>query len=380
MSRRLALLIHALYGGGAERLMSELASRWAADHEVHLVTWAAVATDSYPISDRVIRHGLDLMRPSRNLVQGMVANARRVLVLRSKLREIDPDWMLSFSDQMNIVALEASRRMRIERWISEHSNPAEQNLGSLWERWRRRAYPTCTGCVVLTEEIAEHMSRLIDRSRIRVIPPAINLDADSPSIDDSPLRLAPTSRADPISKNPHTNVGNRDRRLLFVGRLSTEKRLDVLIDAWRLLVQELPDWSLTIVGDGPLRKTLELQAQGLPRIAFAGWQQQPEPYYRAADLFVLASDYEGFPVSLLEALYYGVPCVSTACSSAIEQLNAYGPAVATVTRGDSARLAEAVSTLARNKVKRDEMSSNARRVALDYNWSEIGKKWDAILG
>ena len=141
----------------------------------------------------------------------------------------------------------------------------------------------------------------------------------------------------------------------------------------------MPNWHLTIVGDGPLRADLELQAKGLPRIAFAGWQQDPGFYYRSADLFVLASDYEGFPVSLLEALWYGVPCVSTECSSALNQLNTYGPAVIAVPRRESAMLAEAISVLAGDETKRAEMSATARRVALDYQWSEIGKKWDAIL-
>lgn len=72
-----------MYGGGAERLMSQLATRWAnAGHTIHLITWAAPYTDRFTLPASIQRHGLDLMRASSNRFQGLLANYQRVQKLR----------------------------------------------------------------------------------------------------------------------------------------------------------------------------------------------------------------------------------------------------------------------------------------------------------
>ena len=124
---RLALLVPALFGGGAERLMSQLATRWNSQgFEVHLVTWAATSTDHYSIPDAVIRHGLGMLAPSRGWWSGMVANWQRVKRLRETLQGIQPQLVVSFCDQMNIVALEACWD-RFPVLIAEHSNPEDSH-------------------------------------------------------------------------------------------------------------------------------------------------------------------------------------------------------------------------------------------------------------
>ncbi len=354
---RIALTIHALYGGGAERLMSELANRWSAKHEVHLVTWADVKTDNYPLSPRIARYGLDLMRSSKGFLSGLSANMQRVSVLRKTLQRIEPDFILSFSDQMNIVALQASRSMRVPRWISEHSDPQKQRLGFLWESWRRQVYPTCTGCVVLTSDIAGYMSHLIPASRIRVIPPSIH--------------STPFATRSKSENSTHT--------LLFVGRLSREKRLDLLLDAWREISPQLPDWELRLVGDGEERTRLESHAAGTKSIKFAGWAQDPQSHYQSADIFVLSSDYEGFPVALLEAMSCGLPCISTACSSAIGELNSPTQCVVTVPRNSWQELASAILDLARNSERARDLGARCRQSARRFQWDGVGPLWDALL-
>ena len=106
---RIAMTIHALFGGGAERLMSQLGTWWsAAGHEVHLITWSETDTDVYPIPPSVHRLGLGLMHASRGQWSGLWANFHRVHTLRAALKAIQPDFILSFCDQMNIVTLQAA--------------------------------------------------------------------------------------------------------------------------------------------------------------------------------------------------------------------------------------------------------------------------------
>ena len=125
------------------------------------------------------------------------------------------------------------------------------------------------------------------------------------------LKLSPADASRihviPNMQQPATDLCyDKRKEFLFVGRLSyADKRIDRLIDAWRMIYDKLPDWSLVIVGDGPDRKRLETLAEGLPRLSFEGYQK-PDDYYRHASALCLVSEYEGFPLCLIEAQSHGV--------------------------------------------------------------------------
>jgi glycosyltransferase involved in cell wall biosynthesis len=92
---------------------------------------------------------------------------------------------------------------------------------------------------------------------------------------------------------------------IFVGRLSPEKGIEVLIEAWR----DVP-YSLTVVGDGPLRDELEASAPN--NVRFVGYQSDVGDYLRRASLLVIPSTwYENFPMTLVEAASYGTPILAS---------------------------------------------------------------------
>ncbi len=338
--------------------MSELARRWSEHCEIHLITWATQDSDTYAVPANVHRHGLDQLSDSTNPFQAAWANWRRVRCLRRTLQAVRPQMILSFSDQMNIVTLEAARRQPAPVVIAEHSDPTRQRLGLAWEAWRRRGYPSCSACVVLTPQIASSLAHLVPQAKLRVIPPAIE-----PSAEDT-------------TELTEQGAG---RSILFVGRLSREKRLDRLLDAWQRLEAHLPDWRLVLVGDGPERADLQRRADATRRVQFAGWCQTPDIYYRQADIFALTSDYEGFPVALLEAMNNGMACIATQCSSALEQLNASTTSVVVVPQDDPQALESELKRLATDAQWRIELSGQARQTAAKYHWTSIGQQWDQLL-
>jgi glycosyltransferase involved in cell wall biosynthesis len=105
---------------------------------------------------------------------------------------------------------------------------------------------------------------------------------------------------------------------VFVGRLSEEKNLSCLIDAWPMVLRRVPDAHLVLVGDGgtfrsvetPLRLQVERQGLG-DRVHFAGRVTHVLEHLLAADLFVLPSLAEGMSNALLEAMAAGVAVVAT---------------------------------------------------------------------
>jgi glycosyltransferase involved in cell wall biosynthesis len=112
---------------------------------------------------------------------------------------------------------------------------------------------------------------------------------------------------------------SRDNRegiahLLVMGRLSSEKGVDVLLNACGRLVASGLQLHLDVVGDGPDRASLEALAVQLHiagQVTFHGHQADPKPYYRGADLLIIPSRSEGLPNVLLEAIAHGLPVVST---------------------------------------------------------------------
>ncbi len=101
--------------------------------------------------------------------------------------------------------------------------------------------------------------------------------------------------------------------MLFIGRLSAEKGVEILLKAWQQLSHSIP---LVVVGDGPLRQTLQAEtiAKELPNITFAGWRSRPEilaAIKTASAVVVPSVCYEGFPMTLVEALACGTPVIGS---------------------------------------------------------------------
>ncbi len=115
----------------------------------------------------------------------------------------------------------------------------------------------------------------------------------------------------PISKS-HISI-NRPIKLLTVARLDQQKDHAFLFRTLSKLPEKY-SWSLDIVGDGPLMPTLISLAQDLSiddRLNFLGFQSNPSAYYRQADIFILSSHWEAFPITILEAMSASLPVISS---------------------------------------------------------------------
>ena len=117
---------------------------------------------------------------------------------------------------------------------------------------------------------------------------------------------------------PCDRRGRSGLRLLFVARFAVNKRLDILLRACGELLNEGESaWSLTVIGDGPLRSDYEAILNSDPRLRqrvhLSGWvkMDQLRDYYHSADVFVLTSDYEGMSSVVLQAMACGLPVIST---------------------------------------------------------------------
>lgn len=361
MARNLTLVVHALHGGGAERVAATMANQWAAHGErVTVITLATVASDAFPVDPRVTRVGLDWMRHSRSPLHAVWNNIRRLGTLRRALRAARPTVVVSLTDQINVLTLLAARGLRPPVVIAEHSDPRRQRMAPVWERLRRGAYPRCAAAVALTGGVADHLRTLVRGRPVYVIPNAIG-----------PPPVSAVARA-----------AGEQPTVVALGRLSREKGFDLLIDAFARLAARYPDWRLQVAGDGPEREALtrQIERHGLAeRVQLVGWVDDPARFLASGALFVLPSRYEGFPMALLEALACGLPVVAFDCDSGPRDILRPGVDGLLVPAGDVAALAETMAGLMSDPAARDRMSRRATEVVARFSLERHRQQWDEVL-
>ncbi len=172
-------------------------------------------------------------------------------------------------------------------------------------------------------------------------------------------------------------------RFLFVGRLVSQKGLDVLFRALSFL-KDRTDWTLTIAGEGPLKDELARAAQGLrlsEYIVFRGWLERDHlpAVYEDADVFVLPSRDEGMPNAMLEAMAAGMPVIGSRVAG-IEEVVIDGETGLLVEPEDADGLASALKTLIEDRDKTFALGQAARkRVEDHYSWTMAAEEYLTLL-
>ncbi|MEP7028703.1 MAG: glycosyltransferase family 4 protein [Candidatus Eisenbacteria bacterium] len=165
---------------------------------------------------------------------------------------------------------------------------------------------------------------------------------------------------------------------LFVGRLETQKGVDVLLDAFALAGAGAWLW---IVGDGSMRAELEAHARALgvlERVRFEGAVADAAPFYWGADAFAIASRWEGLPLALLEAQAAGLPVVAAAAGGVAEAIRE-GTSGLLVPREDPAALAFAMRRIAEEPELARRLGYEAARQAREeWSWERMVSAYEVL--
>ncbi|MFA6536505.1 MAG: glycosyltransferase [Candidatus Paceibacterota bacterium] len=137
-------------------------------------------------------------------------------------------------------------------------------------------------------------------------------------------------RSLPVSVDLHKKYPQFGKIVLIASRLTKEKNLFFALKVFRRLLKETPEAGLVIVGDGPKRLKLEKKAKSwgiADRVKFEGWQDNLVSYYKTADTFLSTSFYEGFGLTIVEAIALGLPVVSSNVGIASQALTSVNGSV-----------------------------------------------------
>lgn len=255
-------------------------------------------------------------------------------------RDERPRAVLSSLNHVNIVGLWARRLSRVptRMVVSERNTLSLARHGSWWRQRLRphligRFYRWADGIVAVSGGVADDLTTTtgLPSGRIAVIP--------NPIITPNVRRMA--------EETPHHRwlSDGEPPVVIAIGRLAPQKDFATLIEAFAA-ARGSSDARLLILGEGPERQNLEsvVRSRGLDDVVdLPGWVDNPYPYLRRSALFVLSSRWEGLPGVLIEALYCGVPVVSTDCPSGPREILEGGRHGRLVPVGDVEALARAVS-------------------------------------
>jgi glycosyltransferase involved in cell wall biosynthesis len=223
----------------------------------------------------------------------------------------------------------------------------------LWVEW---FYRQCRTVLAPTHAIADAL-RARGHADVRVWGRGVDAD-----------RFAPHKRSEVIRDQLLGGPGRGGVLLLSVGRLSHEKRVDVLLDAYRRLRERAPDARLAVVGDGPARA--ELEAAAPDGVRFLG-ELRGDPLaqvYASADVFCFPSTTDTFGQVMLEAAASGLPVVAAHAGGAAELVR-HGVTGLLVTPDDSVALAEALAELVDDGRTRLALGRRGLAAARQRSWA-----------
>lgn len=365
--KRIILMVGSMHSGGAERVAATLANEWVR-HGVEvtlMVTYSGRGSCFYEIDTRV--NLLYLSDISNVFNRSLVGYAKRLWALRMFIHKGSPDVIIAFLTNVNVLALLASFGMKVPVIVSERTYPPMLPVGKLWHVLRRVTYPWSHRVVMLTDDGLKWLKNKIPSARGVVIP--------------NPVVL-PLPVVDPVLE---LSLFVEEGRffVLAVGRLDSGKQFNLLITAFAGLAAQFADWDLVILGEGPDREKLERQVQSLGlgnRVKLPGRAGNVGQWYERADLFVLSSQYEGFPNVLVEAMAHGCAVISYDCDTGPRDIIRQGIDGLLVSPvGDVSALEAAIAKLMSDTPLRKEIEFEAKRIAAKFSVDEVIARWSKAL-
>ena len=345
-AKRFAFLLPDLGGGGAERVALRLiADSLAAGHEVDLVLSQATG-ELLPL----VPQGVRIVDLGATRIRSVIAP------FRAYLRDRRPDAVHIMMWPLTVAGIIAAKlaRSTARIVISEHCALSRQYRSSkatlaALKITTRIFFPMADVVVCVSAQSADDLAAIsgLDRDRIDVV---YNPVAAPPSIVDVP----------PEVERLWGGEGG-GARILTVGSLKPQKNHALLIGAFARIARNRPA-TLIILGEGSLRHELEevAAAEGVAdRVMMPGFALDPWPYFASADVFALSSDYEGFGLVLVEAMFIGLPVVSTDCQSGPREILDDGRFGALTPVGDEAAMAEAIEAALDHPVDVDAQRARA---------------------
>lgn len=373
--------------GGVETVTTILANEFSArGHEVHVVSFEQVTDAPSPALDgRVTLHRLSypVSSPS-NLA------ALRDLLVSRRVNVIINQWCLPF--HVTRLCRKAMQGLSC-RLLAVHHNAPDCNarLEGLRLRLARTGNPVkkaflrllLKGCAMATGASLRYVYARSDRY-ILLSDSFHQAFRNITGLKDTARLLTIPNPVTVENREFSYDPARKKKEALFMGRLEpNQKRVSRVLETWALLEPRFPDWTLRIAGDGPEREALQewCAEHRLEHVSFEGFRD-PAPYYEQASLLILASEYEGLPLAVVEGMSFGVvPVIYGSFSSAYDLVDhGNNGCVLPASHGFQAkRMAELAAGLMQSPDALHAMAREAVAKSRNFTREQVVRQWEEVF-
>jgi glycosyltransferase involved in cell wall biosynthesis len=293
---------------------------------------------------------------------GKLATIKRIKKLHRVMKESAAEVVIPFLPIISLYTMIANIGLRKKVIMSERADPRAKFNNLPWKDkigdfFMRKCclYSLADWMVFQTPDAQSYYSEKIQK-KSSIIP--------------NPLDTA---------KLPGMYEGEREKRIVAAGRFSEEKNFALLIDGFAAFHERFPEYTLTIYGEGALRRNYEMQIQELgleEYVKLPGFASDlPEEINKAA-MYVSTSNHEGISNSMLEALGMGVPTIVTDCPIGGAKMFVHtGVDGILIPMNDKKQLVEAMNEIVANRNYARRISLGAVKIRKQLDMSEISKQW-----
>lgn len=348
---RISIVTPGLKHGGSERVICILANEWIKlGHDVRIVIAGSDAECVYHLDEKVDVYRFGGLKGIKGL-----AHLAFLRELRKAFKSFKSDVVVSFVRDTTVYTGISLLGTRIPMVYSEISDPNIYLKSLKWKFFTHSSARLAKGIVFQTVGAQACYGKLAENKSKVILNP---FDA---------------------SKLPEYVFENRRKEIVTAGRLVSSKRHDLMIDSFANISPEFPDYIFRIYGDGPLKDDLlkKIKQLGLEEKIFVmGSHSDVVQKMSGASMFLFASDYEGLPNALIEALCIGLPTISTDCSpGGARELIKNEHNGLLVECGNVEKMTCAMRLVLSNDELAKKISVNARKVTERTECKYIAEQW-----
>ncbi|MGN0002941.1 MAG: glycosyltransferase [Sphingobacterium composti] len=362
MQRKLLFVTRNLSGGGAERVISNLANYFSTNgYDVTLICLDK-GDNKYYIAPSVKIESLVERKYKENLIVRLYYALMTFIKLLRVIRKEKPYCTISFITSVNIWTGLCCFLLNTTYIVSERTAPhySINKLNALSKWFAYKIYSKAKVVVLPSKRMLEKYHTIRHFRNLKNFATVYN----------------------PVNKfkSPSTNSVHPKNFILAVGRLNSNKRFEMTIDAFSELREY--DVDLLISGIGPIKDTLVKHVAELglsSRVQFIGFQENIQDYYSQATLYVSTSAVEGYPNSLVEALSFGCPAVATDCEFGPSEIIENGSNGFLIQLNDKEELVIAMERLLNDTELRSKFSNNAIKINETNSIDTIATHWNNLI-
>ena len=348
---KICFIINSMRGGGAERVISILASNYAKENSVVIITLLSNKKSVYPIDENV---KLISLPKYKNKIEMLFKIPKD---LYNVMKTINADIYISFCTMENVFSLLANKKLNKKLIISERNSPKTEEINPIFKMLRKILYKNADDVIFQTEDALIYYKTHFGIHG-HVIPNPVKNDLPVATLKDK-------------------------TRICAVGRLYPQKNYPLLINAFTIFHQKHEEYTLEIYGEGILEDKLTelIKINNMEKyITLKGFSNDIHNDIKDCRMYILSSDYEGMPNSLLEALSIGLPCIATNCPiGGPKQLIDNGKNGLLVNIGDVEQMVHAMNYLATDIKTCENLSIEATKIRNKYSVTNIINLWNDVL-